>query len=79
LISVTTSSRKRMRFSSEPPYQSVRLLVLGERKLEMRYPWQAWTSTMSKSAVWARLAACPKSLTICRISAKVNSWGAGQP
>ena len=36
LASAITSSRKRMRFSRLPPYQSVRLLVLGERKFEMR-------------------------------------------
>ena len=31
-----TSSGKRMRFSSEPPYSSVRWLVSGERKLASR-------------------------------------------
>ena len=31
-----TSSGKRMRFSSEPPYSSVRRLVSGEMKLASR-------------------------------------------
>ena len=35
-IALNTSSGKRIRFSSEPPYSSVRLLVIGEMKLASR-------------------------------------------
>ena len=45
-----TSSGKRRRLSSEPPYSSVRVLVSGEMKLASRYPCAQCSSTMSKPA-----------------------------
>ena len=40
----------RTRFSSVPPYSSVRLLLSGVMKLESRYPWAQCSSTMSNPA-----------------------------
>src|ERR1700724_1699074 len=56
-----TSTGYRQRFSRQPPYSSVRLLVRGETKLDIRYPWAQWNSSQSKPAVIARRVADTKS------------------
>ena len=68
-----TSSGKRSRFSSEPPYSSVRWLATGERNEESRYPWAQCSSSRSKPASAPRRAAATKSATIA------VQVGAGQP
>ena len=52
-----TSSGKRIRFSREPPYLSVRWFESGVRKLESRYPWAMCSSSRSKPACSASTAA----------------------
>ena len=47
-IAVKTSNGNRSRFSSEPPYSSVRWFESGVMKLESRYPCAQCSSTMSK-------------------------------
>jgi hypothetical protein len=44
-----TSSGKRSRFSSRPPYSSTRRFVTGEMKLASRYPCAMCSSSMSNS------------------------------
>ena len=71
----TTSRRKRARFRREPPYASVRWFESGERNSWMRYPCAAWTSTTSKPASSARVAAAPKAVAIRAISPVGSSRG----
>ena len=67
----STSSKKRQRFSVEPPYSSVRLLTAGERNWLKSQPWPAWIITISNSARLARPAAVPKAAAISWI----RDWG----
>ncbi len=57
---------KRMRFSSGPPYSSVRVLYKGERKASGSVPCEECSSTPSSPPSWQRRAAAPK--------AAVSSW-----
>ena len=79
LTSLTSSIKNLIRFSAEPPYQSVLLLVRGERKLVIKYPWAPCISTISKPATFARRAASPNEPTIPWTSSKVSSSGTAPP
>ena len=43
LVSSISSRTSRMRFSTEPPYSSLRLLCWGDRNWDRRYPCVAYT------------------------------------
>ena len=64
-----------MRFSSPPPYSSVRTLLAGERNCSMRYPLDACRSTPSKPPSRQRRAAAAKASTISAIIDRFISTG----
>src|SRR5580704_9612891 len=75
---LATSSGKRMRPSKEPPYSSLRLLEIGERKLCSRYPCAACSSTASTPARTARWAAWTNPSRTRSISAATMARGMGE-
>src|SRR5689334_2574224 len=74
-IALKTSTGKRHRFSSDPPYSSNLRLVRGEIKLDIRYPCAQWNSSQSNPASAARRVAFTKSMVMRHISAPVASRG----
>ena len=74
----TSLSGKRMRFSKDPPYSSVRWLVSGEKNALTRLPCAPWMSTMSKPASRRRTAALQKrSMTSSICSSVISSKRSG--
>ena len=72
-ISSRTSFAKRRRFSSEPPYSSVRWLKKEIANWSIRYPsCTAWTSMPSKPARLALKAPLPKDSMMLWISSTVR-------
>ncbi len=64
-----------MRFSSDPPYSSVRLLLNSDRNCVIRYPCAPWISTKSHPASFARRAPWPYASMMPLISSTDNSRG----
>ncbi len=70
-----TSRRNRIRFSSDPPYSSVRTLLAGDRNCSIRYPDDACTSIPSSPPSRQRRAAAAKASTCSAIIEWVISTG----
>ncbi len=71
----TSSSSKRARFSSGPPYSSSRLLVAGDRKPRTIEECEHWSSMPSKPPSAQRSATSAYPATISRISAWLTALG----
>ena len=68
-------TRNRIRFSSGPPYSSVRVLLAGERNCSIRYPLEACRSIPSSPPSRHRRAAAANASTISAIIGRVISMG----